>query len=263
MKQLFVILLSVLAFSLNAQTISGVNSNGDSTTINLEGVPVLVAVSAKTLIYKDLTTKYTLNGSLASNAAKCPDFFSVTPSSTKGVYKAGVAAYINRNEIDAIYRISNDTLPGKTLIVMKNPSFTINVNNFYVDVMSAVDAPKDFARTYTPTFNATTNVDSLKIIGTTFSYIRTGDWVDVMGEVRIWTTNDSTATAAGISLPFASAITATNQISGIGIQQANWKDYSGGNITAHVSGDRAQLNFYAYTAGSTLFTVHFRYKILR
>ncbi len=265
MKNLILILCLALSISLNGQIISGVNTDGDSVTVNLSGIPVLVASGgSKTILYRDVTTKHTLNGSLASTTAKSPDFFTVTPTVTRGVYRRNANVSINRNEIESVIRlVPGDTLPGKCYIVMKNNYFNVPVNEYYIDVMANVDAPKSFAAAYTPTFNATTNVDSLKIIGSTFSYVRTGDWVDVVGEVRVWTTNDSTVTAGGISLPFASAITATTQLSGVAYQQGNWQTYGGGYVNGHIAGDRAQLNFYALSAGSTLFTVNFRYKILR
>ena len=146
---------------------------------------------------------------------------------------------------------------------MKNTYFSVPVNEYYIDVMANVDAPNSFAAAYTPTFHATTNVDSVKIYGSTFSYIRTGDWVEVMGEMQIWTTNDSTATNAGITLPFASAITDKKQISGIAVNKEFWKDYGSAYIEGNIASDRAEIDLYSYAAGTGLWTVYFRYKILR
>lgn len=93
--------------------------------------------------------------------------------------------------------------------------------------------------TYTPALTNTTNIAA----STAYSiqYMRVGNTVTVGGQVDI----DPTAAGAcslGISLPWASALSASNQLGGTA-----WAPVPGygGSISADAANDRAQLDFTA------------------
>ena len=100
-----------------------------------------------------------------------------------------------------------------------------------------------YSGTYTPAVTNGTNVASSTAY--LLSYIRVGNHVHVDGAISIDPTSSGTLTAWKITLPFASALTANNDLGGAGVENSN---YAAVSIYAAHATDEAQ---FAYTSAST------------
>ena len=112
------------------------------------------------------------------------------------------------------------------------------------------------AGTYTPTLTNVANIAASTAYAC--QYIRVGNVVTVSGQVDIDPTAAATYTELDISLPIASAFTATNQLGGVGT------DYVVPcGVAADPANDRASL-FFASSADVTnhSFWFTFTYQIL-
>jgi hypothetical protein len=113
--------------------------------------------------------------------------------------------------------------------------------------------------TYSPTINNTTNIDSTALSYGSFQYLRVGDKVTVSGVLDIDpTTAAGTSTTIGISLPLASNFANIGECAGIGISQSA----GSGLIYADTTNDRARFDFNANSSSSSMFSIHFTYRIL-
>lgn len=115
--------------------------------------------------------------------------------------------------------------------------------------------------TYTPTLTNSLNVDASSVPGTTLYYQRAGNQVTVWGTVSIDATAGSTLTGIDISLPIASALSSTLQLSG----QCNSSATGGGQgtVQGNITDDRAQLEFINGTATTSVaYTIRFSYEVL-
>ena len=99
----------------------------------------------------------------------------------------------------------------------------------------------DQASTYTPTLTNVANLDSTTAY--TCQYIKMGNVVTFSGKITADPTNSLIETNIGISLPFASNISAEENCAGVGFTQG--ADYQGAVIVGDTINDRAELQFIA------------------
>jgi hypothetical protein len=109
---------------------------------------------------------------------------------------------------------------------------------------------------YTPTYTNSANVAAFTHI--TAFYQRVGNIVFVQGHMHVDPTSTSTSTSWLISLPVASAITATTQVAG-SFQTANT---TFGNIIGHIVGDAAHCTYFATSDAVTPVYYSFTYIIV-
>ena len=118
-----------------------------------------------------------------------------------------------------------------------------------------------FSGTYTPTLTNTTNV-AVSSIGA-IQYMRVGNVVTVSGSVIIDPTTAATNSTLNMSLPIASAISASRQLAGTGCSFSTTK--YGDNVLAifgDATNDRAEFRFYPTGAASESYTFSFTYQVL-
>ena len=115
--------------------------------------------------------------------------------------------------------------------------------------------------TYTPTFSNYSNVASSGINGV-WSYIKVGNIVTVSGQLSVTPTSSSVLTSFYITLPVASSLTSTNQVSG----HVNARNSGGrvvGDVNGDSTGDRAWAS-YTQVANTNLMDVivSFMYQVI-
>ena len=108
--------------------------------------------------------------------------------------------------------------------------------------------------TYTPTGFGTTNVSGSTLFTT--HYIIIGNTIHVWGDVSIDATTALTITEFGLSLPIASALASTADLSGT----ASYEDNTTVQIKADVTNSRAMFRFTPQTATNNKYSFHFTYK---
>ncbi len=106
--------------------------------------------------------------------------------------------------------------------------------------------------TYTPTATLVLNLDS--VTPSVATYMRVGDMVLVQGSVSFDPTAASQVTF-GLSLPIASALASSNELSGAG---GSWGTF----INADTANDRANLQVFSSTAAATAMVYLFSYRVL-
>jgi hypothetical protein len=115
--------------------------------------------------------------------------------------------------------------------------------------------------TYAATLTGTANVDAATVTGTNLYYTRIGNQITVRGVITVDPTTAGLTTTLRISLPVASALTASQQLSGGGNGSSIGATY--GTILADATNDAAEFNFINGTAtGSTTYTIWFTYEVL-
>jgi hypothetical protein len=115
--------------------------------------------------------------------------------------------------------------------------------------------------TYAATLTGTANVDGAAVTGTNLYYTRIGNQITVRGVITVDPTTAGLTTTLRISLPVASALTATQQLSGGGNGSSIGATF--GTILADVTNDAAEFNFINGSAtGSTTYTIWFTYEVL-
>jgi len=110
--------------------------------------------------------------------------------------------------------------------------------------------------TYTPTLFNTTNI-AASTAAVTY-YIRTGDTVTVWGEVTINATSAATISEMGMSLPVASSVTGTADLSGTGA----FEDGTVVQIKGDASNTRAKWRFTPVTNTNNKYNFTFTYKVM-
>ena len=115
--------------------------------------------------------------------------------------------------------------------------------------------------TYTPTFSNYTNVSSSSVNGV-WSYMRIGNVVSVSGQLAVTPTSSGVFTSFLITLPVASALSSSNQVSG----HVNARNSGGrvvGDVVGDASGDRAWAS-YIQVANTNLMdvVVSFMYQVI-
>lgn len=113
-----------------------------------------------------------------------------------------------------------------------------------------------FSGTYTPTLTNTTNVASST--ASSCQYMRVGNVVTVSGQVAITPTATGN-TVLGLSLPIASALTATNELGGTGMAQATTQAIT---IYADATNDRALVRMQAAATTALTYAFSFTYRVL-
>jgi hypothetical protein len=148
------------------------------------------------------------------------------------------------------YTVANITSSGGTIVVT-NGSGTINVE-------TALTMSQG---TYAATLTGTANVDGAAVTGTNLYYTRIGNQITVRGVITVDPTTAGLTTTLRISLPVASALTATQQLSGGGNGSSIGATF--GTILADATNDAAEFNFINGSAtGSTTYTIWFTYEVL-
>jgi hypothetical protein len=112
------------------------------------------------------------------------------------------------------------------------------------------------AGTYTPTWNALTNIDS--ITAYSCQYLRVGDTVTVSGYVGINATVDNTPTSAEFTVPVNSALSTINFAAGVGVQD-------NGGVTGSILGyasNKVQFEFTPTVDTMVYYSFHFTYRIV-
>jgi hypothetical protein len=109
--------------------------------------------------------------------------------------------------------------------------------------------------TYTPTGAAVTNVST--VTPTVGNYKRLGSSVSVWGEVTIHPQDTIRASEITLTLPIASNIAQTYELSGF----ARNNDTTSIRILGNVAGDKASFKWYAKDTTSKAFSYQFEYKI--
>lgn len=166
-----------------------------------------------------------------------------TGSGTKGVFK-----FREETGVTSIFTITNDGRVSGTAL-HNNANAVTGTTNQYIA-----------SGTYTPTLTNVTNVAAST--ASLCQWIRVGNVVTVSGEVQIDITTTLLASELGMSLPIASALTATTQMGG----QANAFDIeqsAGIKIRADATNDRAQFVWInQVTAANQTYSFTFTYLIL-
>ena len=109
---------------------------------------------------------------------------------------------------------------------------------------------------YTPTKTDIANISSATV--TTLEYQRLGDMVDVYGEVTLQATANNTLTEFRITLPIASNLANTRDLSGIA--QAD-SEVQAIRIYGDVTNDQAKFGVKISHTNSTTYSFNFKYKI--
>lgn len=109
---------------------------------------------------------------------------------------------------------------------------------------------------YTPTKTDIANVSSATV--TTLEYQRLGDMVDVYGEVTLQATANNTLTEFRITLPIASNLANTRDLSGVA--QAD-TEVQAIRIYGDVTNDQAKFGVKISHTNSTTYSFNFKYKI--
>lgn len=142
---------------------------------------------------------------------------------------------------------------GTTFTVLENQTvYFLKANGTNWVVISKANAYAD--GTYTPTLTNTTNV-AASTAYTTY-YKRVGDVVNVWGEVDIDATSALTISEMGLSLPIASSVGQTYELSGT----ASFEDNTVVQISGDVTNDRAKFRFTPQSATNNKYSFHFTYK---
>ncbi len=113
--------------------------------------------------------------------------------------------------------------------------------------------------TYTPTLTNNTNVSSSA--AETFVYQRIGNVVQVFGNINITPTASGSECSINLTLPIASALTDTHQLSGVVTRNVSGATESG-RVFAVAAGDLAGLRFYARDTTAGYAAVSFAYQVL-
>lgn len=257
MKFLLAISIIFFSFQLKAQLLfSGTNEDLDSVIVNLVDVPMLLAEGSNTIVYRGPNTKTTLAQTLATVVAATNDnFFTVTSSAKQKTYRSGQSVAINKLQIESIIRLSG----GTAFIKMKNPNVSLQVSQTYAVVIALATDRFYNNNAYAPTLDSITNVTDEG--ANSFSYTRSGNYVDVYGTVEATPINDSLLVQVDIPLPIASNFTGRTDVTGMGVD-----DLAGSSqpwfIDADTTDDQAQLSLYwASDTTARVVKIRFRYII--
>jgi hypothetical protein len=207
---------------------------------------------------------YRMNHGVDLTTAVEGSFEFATVSSVKRL--AFTANGTNRRRI----LLSNDVAPGNGQIPIGNGTdytvanlasadgtVTITNGSGTIDLKTTLFMSQG---TYTPTFTAVANADGAAVTGSLY-YTRIGNQVTVRGVITVDATATGLLTTVGITLPIASALTATQQLSGQCTSSAIGAAF--GTILADATNDRAELSFINDTnVGSATYSIWFSYEVL-
>jgi hypothetical protein len=245
-----------------AETIRGDASGsvGIGVTPSAWGSSSVLQVGAYSSIQYGISTGYTsLSSNLYYDGAnwkyKASDFasqvslgagtiiFKIAPLGT-----AGNNATLNVSlSIDTAGRLSGSALHN-------NASLPSGTTNQYIA-----------SGTYTPTFTAVANVTGTPAVSTgNWKWTRVGNCVTIAGNVSIQATTQNNSTSVGISLPIASNIATTGDLSGTAASTST-SQVTGALVNGDATNDRATLSFIAATGTSglsTTWTVIAMYEVL-
>lgn len=185
-----------------------------------------------------------------------------TTLSTTGYTDAGLALKAN---LASPTFTGTPILPTGTIAVTQSPSdnSTKVATTAYVDAAVTAAVPTLASGHYTPTITNGTNVASSSLISA--YYIRVANIVQVEAVINVQTTlGANTATAFDISLPVASNIGASTDVTG-GACGAILVGSSAAVATGsgNIANDRSTFTFNSSTAGISInFSVHFQYTVI-
>lgn len=142
--------------------------------------------------------------------------------------------------------------PGVGALVKSTGAFVANYSLGYNGVEDSVKSS-----VYTPTLTNVSNVLSSSVSSNAFRYIRVGDIVYVSGRLTVSATSANTQTEIEISLPIASNLANSIDLSGVATTPANGY----GQVIGDTTSDTASFFVYPTTAGSAPWNVEFSYVI--
>ncbi len=251
------LLILLLPLFLQGQSVySGTTLRGDTLTLNLDKISVIIDTdSTSTAVYNSYTT-YVFTDTLEEILAACPDdFIYVTSSKIQGVFTANQPVAVNKNQIDVIYKYQ-----GTCQIRMKSRQYSLVVRQSYDSVQAVVQQHVHTTNTFTPTIDSTINVAASSIVS--FSYTKLGAWVFVDGTVTIDPTNDSTTTEVQLTFPVTSNITAATDCIGSGWAANTTSDlFRGLYITGDAARNRARILLYPMSDASSSYNISYKYRI--
>jgi hypothetical protein len=120
----------------------------------------------------------------------------------------------------------------------------------------SINSTKLDSNIYTPTLFNTTNITASTAIGC--RYFRIGDYVIVQGIVQVQPTATA-STVLGFSLPIASALSVSTQLSGMGVSGTGLPQVT---ITCDTGNDRATFTFTATSTANQTITFYFSYQVI-
>lgn len=254
---------------LNPSTISGqaIVVNDNAFTIQDQGDPAkrlqfevsgVTTGNTRTMTVPDASGTITLNAATQTLTNKSIDAANNTITNIPGT---ALASSVADNSTLEVASNSIRMKDGGTTVAKLAAGFTLPVANGGTGATDAATARTNLgfdSGTYTPTLTNSTNVAA----STAFvcRYFRIGDIVTVSGQVNIDPTNAAaTVTLLGISLPIASNLANTEQLSGTSgcpnIAQS-------GAVYADTTNDRAILSFPAANNSNAAHAFVFTYQVL-
>ena len=158
--------------------------------------------------------------------------------------------------------IQNRTGGGIDLYTGTTPSLSLAIKSTGAVVASStlgLNGVEDSVKsnTYTPTLTDVSNVSSSSVSSDAFRYIRIGSIVYVSGRITVSATSANTATEIEISLPIASNLTNSIDLSGVATTPANGY----GQVIGDTTADTASFYVFPTSAGSSPWNVEFSYVI--
>lgn len=188
----------------------------------------------------------------------------------KSIDAQGVTASDQLSIQNAIFGTGNSgtgttVSTGKIGIYTAAPTCALDVTGGIATSRTTVTSPTAtdgniFSGTYTPTITGVTNVTSSTAYAC--QYMRVGNVVTVSGQVAITATTNNAQTTFGISLPIASNFTNTYEAGGSGYTQNNTIAGHGINLSADVTNDRINADYYETHGGADTFNFSFTYQII-
>lgn len=145
-----------------------------------------------------------------------------------------------------------DISASRTLDVGAGTGITVNANDVALTVVTAYG-------TYTPSLTNTANIDASTAYPC--QYLRVGDIVNVSGRVDIDPTANATQTTLNMSLPIASALSASTGYQLCGAAAAN-KVQQAAAVYADDANDNAKLDFISTTTLNYAMFFTFQYQII-
>ena len=159
--------------------------------------------------------------------------------------------------------IQNRTGGGIDLYTGGTPSLSLAVKSSGAVVASStlgLNGVEDSVKsnTYTPTLTNVSNITSSSVSANAFRYIRIGNIVYVSGRVTVNATAANTATEIEISLPIASNLTNSIDLSGVATTPSNGY----GQVIGDTASDTGSFYVFPTSAGSAPWNVEFSYVII-
>lgn len=185
------------------------------------------------------TEKFSVTTAGEVNINNTVDKGAFTLQNVGGFYQDGIIRYKSVPAANA----SDDTV----LVIMNDSIKKKGPNDTYK------------SGTYTPTLYNTTNIASSSVTASSVNYQRIGDVVRVWGEVTFTATANTTASLLGMSLPVASGLTNSYELSGTATTDTEAQNV---RIVADGTNDRASFKFKSTHTNAATYSFMFVYKYI-